>query len=133
MTMPETFLAGLRVLVVEDEMLVSLLIEEMLVDHHCAIVGPYATVAEAVEAARRDPIDVALLDVNIGGTKVYPVADALTARRIPFLFLSGYGRSAIPHNRPNWRVCSKPFREDELIGMLREQLVDPSARHRPSV
>jgi CheY-like chemotaxis protein len=128
----ESFLAGLRVLVVEDEMLVSLLIEEMLVDHHCAVVGPYATVAEAVEAARKEPIDLALLDVNIGGAKVYPVADALTARRIPFLFLSGYGQSAIPNNRPDWRVCSKPFREDELIGMLHEQLVNTPIRQRPS-
>jgi CheY-like chemotaxis protein len=123
MTMPEISLAGLRVLVVEDEMLVSLMIEEILVDHHCAIVGPYATVAEAVEAARREPIDLALLDVNIGGAQVYPVADALMARRIPFLFLSGYGQSAIPHDHPDWRVCSKPFREDDLIGMLREKLV----------
>ncbi len=130
--MSETFLAGLRVLVVEDEMLVSLLIEEMLVDHHCAIIGPFATVAEAVEAARREPIDVALLDVNIGGAKVYPVADALTARRIPFLFLSGYGQNAIPHNRPDWRVCTKPFKEDDLIGMLREQLVDTFVRRRAS-
>ncbi len=121
--MPEICLAGLRVLVVEDEMLVSLMIEEILVDHHCSIVGPYATVAEAVEAARREPIDLALLDVNIGGAQVYPVADALMARRIPFLFLSGYGQSAIQHDHPDWRVCSKPFREDDLIGMLREKLV----------
>jgi CheY-like chemotaxis protein len=132
MTVPETFLAGLRVLVVEDEMLVSLLIEDMLIDHHCAIVGPFATVAEAVDAARKEPIDLALLDVNIGGAEVYPVADALTARRIPFLFLSGYGQSAIPHNHPDWRVCSKPFREDELIDMLREQMAASSVRRRPS-
>jgi CheY-like chemotaxis protein len=122
MTMESQIFSGLRVLVVEDEMLVSLLIEEMLIDHHCAIVGPFATVPEAVNAARQEAIDVALLDVNIGGAKVYPVADALSARRIPFLFLSGYGQSAIPEGRPDWRVCSKPFREEDLIGMLREQL-----------
>ncbi len=120
--MESQIFSGLRVLVVEDEMLVSLLIEEMLIDHHCAIVGPFATVPEAVNAARQEAIDVALLDVNIGGAKVYPVADALSARRIPFLFLSGYGQSAIPEGRPDWRVCSKPFREEDLIGMLREQL-----------
>jgi CheY-like chemotaxis protein len=119
--------SGLRVLVVEDEMLISLLIEEMLIDRHCAIVGPFATVPEAVDAARKEAIDVALLDVNIGGAKVYPVADALSARRIPFLFLSGYGQSAIPEGRPDWRVCSKPFREEDLIGMLREQLRSRSA------
>jgi CheY-like chemotaxis protein len=122
MNVQASILAGLRVLVVEDEMLVSLLIEEMLTDHRCAIVGPYATVPPAVEAAKSEAIDVALLDVNIGGSKVYPVADALAARRIPFLFLSGYGQSAIPRDRPDWRVCSKPFRAADLIEMLSEQI-----------
>ena len=106
-------------------MLVSLLIEEMLTDHACEIVGPFSTVPEAVDAAMTEAIDIALLDVNVGGSKVYPVASALTARRIPFLFLSGYGQSAIPQDRPEWRVCAKPFREVELLGMLSEQLVQP--------
>jgi CheY-like chemotaxis protein len=118
----DSVLAGLRILVVEDEMIVSLLIEEMLIDYRCDIVGPYDSVPEAMEAAMTEAIDAALLDVNIGGSKVYPVANALAARRIPFLFLSGYGQSAIPHDHPEWRVCSKPFREVELIEMLSEQL-----------
>ena len=126
----DTLLSGLRVLVVEDEMLVSLLIEEMLTDHECAIVGPFATVAPAVEAARTLAIDVALLDVNVGGSKVYPVADALTERHIPFLFLSGYGQNAIPQDHPEWRVCSKPFREGDLINMLSEQLAQATISDR---
>jgi CheY-like chemotaxis protein len=130
MTAAHAVLAGRRVLVVEDEMLVSLLIEAMLNDQACAIVGPFATVPEAVEAAMTEAIDVALLDVNIRGRKVYPVADALTARRIPFLFLSGYGKSAIPHDHPDWRVCSKPFRETDLVAMLSEQLVRTPAQKR---
>ncbi|WP_419759995.1 response regulator [Acidisoma sp.] len=121
-------LTGLRVLVVEDEMLVSLLIEEMLIDHACAIIGPFASVPAAVEAAMTEEIDVALLDVNIGGLKVYPVANALMARRIPFLFLSGYGESAVPKDRPEWRVCSKPFREGDLIEMMSQQLADAPAQ-----
>jgi CheY-like chemotaxis protein len=121
-------LTGLRVLVVEDEMLVSLLIEEMLIDHACAIIGPFASVPAAVEAAMTEEIDVALLDVNIGGLKVYPVANALMARRIPFLFLSGYGESAVPKDRPEWRVCSKPFREGDLIEMMSRQLADAPAQ-----
>ena len=125
-----TVLAGLRVLVVEDEMLVSLLIEDMLIDHACVIVGPCATVPAAMEAAMTEAIDVALLDVNVGGSKVYPVANVLTIRRIPFLFLSGYGESAIPHDHPEWRVCSKPFREVDLIEMLSAQLIPPLSRSR---
>jgi CheY-like chemotaxis protein len=131
MNAPESVLTGLRVLVVEDEMLVSLLIEDMLADHACEIVGPFATVAEAVEAAMTEAIDIALLDVNIAGTKVYPVADVLKARRIPFLFLSGYGQSAIPRDQPDWRVCAKPFREVDLVEMLSEQMASsPSADRR---
>ena len=122
--MTSAVLAGLRVLVVEDEMLVSLLIEDTLSEQKCVIVGPCDQIAPALEAARTEAIDLAVLDVNIAGSKVYPVADVLTARKIPFLLLSGYGKSAIPINHPEWRVCSKPFRSEELIGMLIEQFKD---------
>lgn len=118
MTPSEQRLDGKRVLVVEDEMLVALLIEDMLADLGCIILGPFNTVAKALQAAATGGIDLALLDVNIGGEKVYPVADALAERRIPFLFLSGYGETAIPPGHPDWRVCSKPFRSRELTEKL---------------
>jgi CheY-like chemotaxis protein len=132
MSPADSVLTGLRVLVVEDEMLVSLLIEDMLIDHACSIVGPFASVPPAVKAAMTEAIDVALLDVNVGGSKVYPVANALAARRIPFLFLSGYGQSAIPQDHPDWRVCAKPFREVDLIEMLSDQLTQAPASGRRS-
>jgi CheY-like chemotaxis protein len=115
-------LTGLRVLVVEDEMLVSLLIEDILADHECIVVGPFARVSDGLAAARTLPLDAAILDVNVGGAKVYPVADLLAARGIPFVFLSGYGQNAVPQDRPEWRVCGKPFRERDLIRMLVEQV-----------
>jgi two-component SAPR family response regulator len=117
-----TTLAGLRVLVVEDEMLVSLLVEEVLEDEHCVIVGPCSRVSDALELARTETIDLAVLDVNISGVKVYPVAESLSERGIPFLLLSGYGESGIPANHPEWRVCGKPFRVDDLVSMLIEQV-----------
>jgi CheY-like chemotaxis protein len=120
--MSSVALAGLRVLVVEDEMLVSLLIEDMLADQHCVIVGPYDRLASALEAARTEVIDLAVLDVNIDGRKIYPVADVLAAREIPFLLLSGYGANAVPSDHPDWPVCSKPFRAEELIDMLVERV-----------
>ena len=119
--MTSAVLAGLRVLVVEDEMLVSLLIEDMLADEHCIVVGPFDRVSEALVAARTESIDLAVLDVNIDGAKVYPVAEVLATRQIPFVFLSGYGQHAIPSDRPDWRVCSKPFRPEELAAMLAKQ------------
>jgi DNA-binding response OmpR family regulator len=115
-------LAGLQVLLVEDEMLVSMLLEEFLADEGCAIVGPYSRVGPALAAATSEKIDLAVLDVNVAGVMVYPVAEALVARGIPFLFLSGYGAQAIPENRPNWRVCSKPFLATNLATMLVAEL-----------
>ena len=72
--------------------------------------------------ARTEVIDAAVMDVNLGGTKVHPVAEMLTSRGIPFLLLSGYGRNAIPSERPEWRVCSKPFKPTELVAQLVEQV-----------
>jgi DNA-binding NtrC family response regulator len=117
-------LAGLRVFVVEDEMLVSLVVEDLLTDEECVIVGPYDQVSTALAAAATERVDVALLDVNVNGVKVYPVAETFAKRQIPFLFLSGYGDSAIPPDRPNWVACRKPFKADELIGMLAQCVAD---------
>jgi DNA-binding NtrC family response regulator len=111
-------LAGLRVFLVEDEMVVSLLIEDVLADEQCIVVGPFARVADALEAARTEVADVAVLDVNVAGVKVYPVADVLVERGIPHLFLSGYGPSAIQDERPHACVCSKPFRPEQLVALL---------------
>ena len=115
-------LSGLRVLVVEDELMVSLLVEDMLALQECIVIGPFSRVPEALEAAQTEALDLAVLDVNIAGVKVYPVAEVLAARGVPFLFLSGYGQNAIPKDHPDWRVCNKPFRMEELIGMLVNQL-----------
>jgi CheY-like chemotaxis protein len=115
-------LAGKCVLIVEDEMLVALLIEDFLTDLGCRIVGPYGNVRSALDAVRNEAFDLAILDVNLDGEKVYPVAELLTERRIPFLFLSGYGQEAIPPDRPAWRACAKPFKSDELAQMLSEVL-----------
>jgi DNA-binding response OmpR family regulator len=105
-------------LLVEDEMLVSLLIEDVLFDAGCVIVGPFDRVPDGIRAARAEYIDVAILDVNIAGIKVYPVAEILAAREIPFLFLSGYGQQALPADRPDWRACNKPFKPAELVETL---------------
>jgi CheY-like chemotaxis protein len=112
-------LSGKRVLVAEDELLVAMLIEEILDQFECQLVGPFATVANALAAARNaTDIDIALLDVNLRGQKIYPVAEALDERGIPFVLVSGYGKGAVPPNRPHWNVCPKPFDADDLGKML---------------
>jgi CheY-like chemotaxis protein len=111
-------LIGKRVLIVEDEMLVALMIEDVLVDCGCSTVGPCGSVALALDAARTELFDLAVLDVNLDGEMVYPVAELLAERHIPFLFLSGYGEQAIPAERGDWKVCAKPFKIADLAAML---------------
>jgi DNA-binding response OmpR family regulator len=116
--MTDTTLAGLRVMVVEDELLIAMLIEDTLLDQGCVIVGPYTSVNEAALAAQNAAVDLALLDVNLRGEKIYPVAEILSARGIPFLLLSGYGGDAVPADRPDWQAVSKPFVVTELVAKV---------------
>ena len=111
-------LAKKRVLIVEDELLVALMIEDLLADLGCEAVGPLGSVAQALSVAGSEPIDLAVLDVNLGGEMVYPVAERLGERDIPFLFVSGYGDDAILEGYVGWTVCAKPFRAKELARMM---------------
>ena len=113
-------LTGLKVLVVEDEMLVSMLVEDMLSDLGCTVVGPAAELEEAMSLARSADIDLALLDVNLGGKPIFPVADALKARGVPFAFASGYGEAGLSEDHRGAAVLQKPFREADLAKALRE-------------
>ena len=122
---PPPELIGKRVLVVEDEMLVAMLVEDTLQELGCEVVGPVPSVSKALNATRTEVFDVALLDVNLAGQKVYPVAEALEERGIPFVLLSGYGQYAIPAGRTHWRVCSKPF----TLNALSAALIDSLAAH----
>jgi DNA-binding response OmpR family regulator len=122
MISPPSPLSGLRVLLVEDEFMVSMLIEDFLADRGCVLVGAFSNIAPALRVAETDGIDIALLDVNVGGEKIYPVAEALAKRNISFILLSGYGADAIPIDHPDWRAFSKPFRDDELADVMINQL-----------
>jgi CheY-like chemotaxis protein len=107
-----------RVLVVEDELLVSMVIEDILAEEGCQIVGPFTNLADALAAAGRGGFDLALLDVNLRGEKVYAVAEILAEQSVPFVFLTGYGKDAIPGGHPEWRACPKPFTAAELTRAL---------------
>jgi DNA-binding response OmpR family regulator len=108
-------LAGKRVMVVEDEMLVSLFVEDILSEAGCVVIGPFARLKEALAAAKVEMFDVALLDVNLANEKVFPVAYALEERGIPFLLLTGYGDSALPKDRQDWEACPKPYLPTDLV------------------
>jgi CheY-like chemotaxis protein len=107
-------LAGLRVLVVEDEGMVALLIEGMLEELGCEVVASAASLAKAEAAAKHEEIDFALLDVNLDGQQVFPVAEILRTRGVPFVFSTGYGRSALLEGFKEYHVLNKPFAIEEL-------------------
>jgi two-component SAPR family response regulator len=101
--------AGCRVLVVEDETLIAVLIEETLEAMECKIVGPAAKLETALQLALDGGFDIAILDVTLRGGKVYPVAEQLLARGIPFVLASGYGDWALPDALQDQRRLMKPF------------------------
>src|SRR5262245_21302569 len=105
---------GLRVLVVEDEELVAMMIDGYLEDLGCTVAATARTVPEAVNAAETLSIQLALLDVNLAGKPVFPAAEALAAKGVPFIFSSGYGSSAVPEQFRAAPVIPKPFRIEEL-------------------
>jgi CheY-like chemotaxis protein len=113
-----TTLQGLKVLVVEDETIVAMLLEQMLEELGCEIAGAAGQVAAAADLARASDADVAILDMNLGGQSVDPVAEALDARNVPFVFASGYGEDGLTARWRGRPVLTKPFRLDQLREML---------------
>lgn len=111
-------LKGLQVLIVEDEGPVALLIEDMLEDLGCIVVGSAASVAEGLRLVEAGGYDVAVLDMNIAGRSVLPVAEALVRRGAPFAIASGYGAAGVPDSLRSVPVIQKPFRSQELEDAL---------------
>ena len=110
--------SGLRVLVVEDEMMVSMLIEDMLTDLGCTVVGPASRLDEAMELAKENGLDCAVLDVNLGGQPIFPLADLLREKGAPFAFATGYGDAGLRDVDRGSPVLQKPFREGDLARVL---------------
>jgi two-component SAPR family response regulator len=130
-TLPVRFMAipSKRLLVVEDECLVALMIADILVELGCNIVGPAFTISEARRLASNGPIDAALVDVNLNGVRADEVVDILSRRKIPFLFVTGYDSLPIDF-RMDADLLKKPFGQDDLRraiqGLLPACSVDPA-------
>lgn len=102
-------LQGKRVLVIEDDFLVGLASIDALGSAGCETIGPEATLSSAQVAVRRETFDAAILDINLSGQMVYPVADDLIARNIPFIFVTGYSATQIPEPYRQLPRLEKPF------------------------
>jgi CheY-like chemotaxis protein len=112
-------LGGRRILVVEDEALVAMLVEDALVDAGSEVIGPVATVADAVALLDREaPPDAAVLDLNLAGETSVPVADMLAARGVPFVVATGYGAAGLPPEHKDAPVLAKPYDPTELTATL---------------
>ena len=115
-------LFGRRVLVVEDEVMVSWILEDMLVELGCNVVGPAARIRQAIAIIEAEGIDLAVIDVNLNGEKSYSVADALNRCGIPFMFSSGYSKDTMPDHFQAVPMLQKPYDQPALIVALEKLL-----------
>ncbi|HEX6958383.1 MAG TPA: response regulator [Ferrovibrio sp.] len=112
------FLRGLKVLVVEDETIVSFLVEQVLSDLGCTSVWVAANVENAKRILQMHAPDLAVLDVNLAGELVFPIVSSLEVADIPFVFTTGYGREGLLQPWPGHPVVHKPYDADALLAGL---------------
>jgi CheY-like chemotaxis protein len=107
-------LTGTRVLVVEDEAMISMMLEDFLEELGCVVVATASRLEDAMVKAADLQLDMAVLDVNLAGKLSYPVAELLHSRGIPFLFATGYGTVGLPDRLRGTTVLSKPYLREQL-------------------
>jgi PAS domain S-box-containing protein len=112
--LPLRLASGNRVLLVEDEILVAMMMKDILTELGFSVVGPFSRLGEAMIAAVHEEINAGIIDVNLGGEFVYPVADVLAARKIPFVFITGYGVESIDSRFGYVPIVKKPVQRQVL-------------------
>ena len=112
-----------RILIVEDEPLIAMMLEDIVIELGYSVAGPVGSVTEALAFVAANPVDAALLDVNLGREKIDPVADQLAKQDCPFIFTTGYGKAGIPDGHAG----RPPFRMDEIAAALAALLAAKTA------
>jgi DNA-binding response OmpR family regulator len=115
-----TSLAGKRILIVEDEMMLALTLEDHLLQAGVIAIGPAMRLETAIALAKAEPLDAAILDINIDGGRSYPVADVLLSRSIPFVFATGYGHVESRSDLECIPTITKPY----LFAAIRDALAN---------
>jgi len=124
---PRISISGNRVLIVEDEALVAMVVTESLTTLGCSVVGPFSRCSDAIAAIEIDEIDAAILDVNLDGEMVYPLADLLSKRGVPYIFVTGYGVESIDGRFTHIPVIQKPVERHVL-----QRIFVPSTDGKPA-
>ncbi|MDJ0389091.1 response regulator [Roseomonas sp. E05] len=113
-------LKGRRILVVEDEALIAMLVEDALLEAGACVLGPAATVEEALALFEEEHPEAAVLDINLAGQASTPVADILVEHSIPFVVATGYGAAGLPERHRDVPVLAKPYDPRDLITALEQ-------------
>jgi DNA-binding response OmpR family regulator len=121
-------LNGLRIFVAEDEVLIAVLLQEILLSLGCTVIGPVATLDEALRAIQANTIDGALLDLNLGRARIDPAASELALRKVPFIIMTGQGSlRGFPALLAGAPLLSKPFKLQQLEDMMIATFRPPAA------
>lgn len=115
-------LAGKRILVVEDEVLIAFALEDLLLQLECVVIGPAHSLADALELLDRQPLDAALLDVNLDGVRSYRLAERLAERGVPFVFVTGCAEDSVDWTGGPAKILHKPYTDDAIRAVLLAQL-----------
>jgi CheY-like chemotaxis protein len=126
--LPMRLATGNRLLLVEDEILVAMMMRDILTDLGFFVVGPFSRLSEAMVAAVHEDIDAGIIDINLGGEFVYPVADVLAARKLPFVFVTGYGVESIDSRFSYVPIVKKPVQRQALQNIFIPADCDASAK-----
>ncbi len=126
-TLPMKLERGNRIILVEDEILVAMMMRDILTELGFSVVGPFSRLSEAMVAAVHDDIDAGIIDINLGGEFVYPVAEVLVARDIPFIFVTGYGVESVDARFGSVPVIKKPVQRQVL-----QKIFVPAERDEPA-
>ena len=126
MTFENNSTAAKRILVVEDELMIRMLLQDMLTDLGYALAGEAGHIEEALTLAKQSDFDVAILDVNLNGEPISPVVEVLVERGLPFVFATGYGQHGVPELYRTSPTLQKPFQADALAEAIEAAV--PSVR-----
>lgn len=127
MTSEESSVGGKRILVVEDELMIRMLLQDMLEDLGHTLAGEAGRIDEALALAKQCEFDVAILDVNLNGHPISPVVEILVERGLPFVFATGYGARGVPAAYRQTPTLQKPFQADALAEAIQAAVLIPGS------